>query len=126
MRTQITNARSSTAQARLRARASSPRPPIRRSDLQRPPRGRHHERRIIFPVHAGNVDVELDLVTVRIAQIQRVGDDVIGQAVDRRAGRDDRVAPEAMDRAGRDVHEVAGRERRPPIAGQHFDLPLDP
>jgi hypothetical protein len=50
-----------------RKEGGSPRPPIRRSDLQRR-RLRHHERRIVLPVHAGNVDVELDLVTVRIAQ----------------------------------------------------------
>jgi hypothetical protein len=47
---------------------------------------------IVLPAHAGNVDMELDLVPVRVAQVQRVSDDMVGQADDRRAGRDDRVA----------------------------------
>jgi len=40
----------------------------------------HHERWFALPVHAGNVDVELDLVAVRIEQVERVGYDVIAGA----------------------------------------------
>src|SRR5580700_10096989 len=59
----------------------------RRRDLQRQRSNRcEHQRRVRCPVHAGDVDVELDLVAVGVEDVQAVGDGVVAGAHDRGAG----------------------------------------
>src|SRR6516162_7262033 len=40
----------------------------------------HEELRVLSPVHVGNVDVQLDLVAVRIHDVEAVGDGVFAGA----------------------------------------------
>ena len=69
--------------------------------------GASNERRVGAPVRGLDVDVELDLVAVRVEQVQAVGDGVVARADDLDPGRP--AAPRARRAARRRCHRSSGR-----------------